>query len=123
MAKKHSANQGIIMNGNASIVADNLVVGYKGKIEVGSQARLQAELARLRRQIEALPPTHSKDKEELEAFTSALQTEAARPEPRKSSWKVTASGLIDAAKAVADVAPGVLKTAQLLATWFTGTPI
>jgi len=33
---------------------------------------------------------------------------------------VNANGLIDAAKAVTDIAPGILKTAAVLAGWFTG---
>jgi hypothetical protein len=105
-------NQGIIMNGNASINAHNLAVGDHAQI---NSHDVVSELSRLKDDIRALPDSMARQKADLERHRSALEAEAQKPKPNRSLWEVSAKGLIDAAKAVVGVAPGILTTATQVA--------
>jgi hypothetical protein len=114
MANNTGGNQGIIMNGNASINAHNLAVGDHAQI---NSHDVISELSRMKDDIDALPDNMARQKAELEKHRSALEAEAQKPKPNRSVWDVSAKGLIEAAKAVAGVTPGILATATKVAGW------
>lgn len=114
MARQNSGNQGIIMNGNASINAHNLAVGNHAQINSND---VISELSRMKNDIDALPPQMARQKAELEKHRRVLEAEAQKPQPNRSVWDVSAKGLIEAAKAVAGAAPAILTTATKVAGW------
>lgn len=114
MGNRSSGNQGIIMNGNASINAHNLAVGNHAQI---NSRDVISQLSRMKEDIDALPDAMARQKAELEKHRSALEAEAQKPKPNRSAWDVSAKGLIAAAKTVAAVTPGILATATKIAGW------
>ena len=112
-------NYGIIQTGG-SFVAGNVGVGHNVTIVSRESASgLNKELEKLKAEIAALPSTHEEDKKNIEIFRSALEGEVKKGEINKPFWSVTSQGLIDAAKAVAGIAPSILATATLVANWFS----
>lgn len=97
---------------------------------IGSSRNLnadqKAELERLSEQLKnALQPIRVSHSEEsqviLDSFQNAAAQAAKPPEQRKKNLlKVSADGLISAAKTVADIAPAVLSTASLIAKFLMG---
>src|SRR5260370_39812662 len=114
-------NRGLMQSGG-TITASNLIVGENGTYSVHSAASgLNEELEKLRAAIATLPASQAEHKANIEAFHSALESEAKKGHVNPSLWKVTSQGLLEAAKAVGAVAPSILATAGRLAEWFTAS--
>lgn len=73
----------------------------------------------IEQQLSGLPKELAETRSNIEAFTAALKQEAQKESPNKSLWKVTGTGLIDAVKSVASIAPNLLSTAKSVAAFFS----
>lgn len=119
-----SANFGIQMHDNSRLKAENVAVGDHAQIVASRSSESMDELLDfLRREIERLPDDQAHVKNELEAFRGALESESQKTKPSKPFWEINSKGLVEAAKAVATMAPSILQTAEKLARWFAGLNI
>lgn len=123
MSEQIKTNEGIFQSGG-NISAGNLAVGRGARIQTSDGQPLSKEeviglLDKFRSEITSLPESASQEKNALDSFANALQAEAKKEQPNPSFWKVTASGLIDAAQSVAALAPTVLTTATQIAGWLS----
>ena len=109
-----SKNQGIVMYGG-NINAKNIAAGSGATIIDAS--RINPQLERLKDDIQALPDSAAQAKAQLEGYRNALETEANKEQPKKSFLEENAKGLLETAKTVAAMAPGILAGAEHVVKW------
>ena len=109
-----SKNQGIVMYGG-NINARNIAAGTGATIIDSSS--VASELKRMRSDIDALPDSVAPERGQLEKYRLALEAEASKERPKKSFLEENAQGLLDTAKIVAQMAPGILAGAEHVASW------
>lgn len=81
-------------------------------LDSASKERLNVLFGEFTKQLEAAPPESSEAAEVAAEQAKVLAVELARPKPRASVLRIKGSGLIEAAKALANVVPIALATAK-----------
>jgi len=74
----------------------------------------------LREALQAASGKRPDDTERVAQTAELVATEMARPKPNRQFLNVTIDGLKEAAKAVEDIAPGVIKVAAMVASFVAG---
>jgi hypothetical protein len=74
----------------------------------------------LRAQLDAIKASHADEVQEIAGALQKAVATATKPERKKGLLTLSAKGLKEAAKLVADVAPKVLTTATLIGKFITG---
>lgn len=92
------------------------IIQYGGNIEattiaVGDLATAISNAKEIQKLASDMPEEKRESLECIERLADHIQAELAKEKPNRTWLQVTASGLAEAAKTVADVAPNVLKTA------------
>ena len=90
-------------------------------MSIGEAKPLDAELAKLTHLIEELaknlPPEEA---ETVKADLATFKAEAAKAEPRKAWYELSGEGLVNAAKAVAEMAPSIGTSVQAVLKLLAG---
>jgi len=81
-------------------------------LDSASKERLNVLFGEFTKQLEAAPPENSEAAEVAAEQAKDLAVELARPKPRATVLRIRGSGLIEAAKALANVVPMALATAK-----------
>jgi len=117
-------NKGIRLSGQARINATVVQVGDYASASAAPPshegAGLEDLLSELRTSLTQLPAGLEDHRRLLEARTDELEAQSQKDEPVRSLLAVSANGLVETAKTVADVAPGILTVAAAIAKLFAG---
>ncbi len=101
-------NQGIIGKHNQQSVSDSFNT---------QKADLTALLQALRQEFANLPP---KAAETVQPYVEAIEAEAKKPKPSGGFLSVTKTGLVEAAKTCAEMAPSLIKAASAVVDFVSG---
>jgi hypothetical protein len=79
--------------------------------------QLAALIEELKASLAIAPATHAEDATVVTEQAQAIAEELGKPAPRSSALKIKASGLIEAAKAMASVVPTAIEIARKIAAF------
>jgi hypothetical protein len=113
-------NEGIVLNGQAQLNGGAIAVGAGASIvgQAGGARQLSALLDDLRAAIARIPAGESRKR--LERACDGVRAEVESKQPDRGLATLSAKGLVEAAKAVKDIAPDILATALAVARFFVG---
>ena len=111
-------NEGIIVQGQGHFQSEATAVGSHASIVWRAPAggEVGPLLEQLREAIARVPA--GEPKQRLERTCETLQAEVQSKRPDRQWARITAQGLLEAAKAVKDIAPDILATAMAVAKFF-----
>ena len=120
-------NNSTLTNVNIGSILEQVTQTVNGSagLDTKEKDELAKQVAELRTSLDELAKSHAAEAEFVAEQLAALMKQAAPPKPQRSASRlqITSKGLIDAAGAVAKIAPKVLSVAKLIAGLVTGTPI
>jgi predicted Zn-dependent peptidase len=102
------------------------IVNIKGRIDhiqqatAGDRESLKALFDELFEELEKVPPESKPDAEAVSKTAERLLDDASKPNPNKSLLNITAEGLIEASKALAEVVPNAIIVAEKIARFIVG---
>jgi hypothetical protein len=103
-------NVGMVNTGDqAEIVIDTQNIGNISGMGDGNKAELAQLVERLKAELQKVSAAQHAQAKEIAELTESLLEQAAADNPKQSVLKVTANGLLEAAKAVAGIMPVVGK--------------
>jgi ElaB/YqjD/DUF883 family membrane-anchored ribosome-binding protein len=103
-------NVGMVNTGDqAEIVIDTQNIGNISGMGDGNKAELAQLVERLKAELQKASAAQQTQAKEIAELTESLLEQAAADNPKQSVLKVTANGLLEAAKAVAGIMPVVGK--------------
>lgn len=112
-------NRGVVVTGNGTMTARNIVVGDHAQInEPQSAAEVITLLQQFRAELQRTEAIEPETRQALEELSASAEKEVAKEKPNPTLGKITAGGLKEATSTIAEIAPTLFAIATQVATWF-----
>lgn len=106
-----------IVNINSTLEGVSQSIQAMPKASPDDRKELEELVKTLQKQLEAAAQQKPEEAQAVALQAKSLVEQATQDKPNKTSINITKEGLMDAAKAVADIAPTVLETAASIGKW------